>query len=117
MFVCTYVCMYVCMYVFISLYKYIYIYRWHVYVCISNHVLSSKKTSGLYAWMHSCTCILTCVDDDVGVDVVVHVMFRTPKNHREIWNTVISMHSYTDMSATNKCISICTVIAASRFKV
>ena len=40
------------------------------------------------------------MDDDVSLDVVVHVMFRTPKKHKEIWNTVISMHSYTDMSAT-----------------
>ena len=75
------------------------------------------------------TYVYSSVNDDVGLDVVVYVMFRTPKKLYiyiyiylfiylfiyiyyyiifyiyiyiiiEIWNTVTSMHSYTDMAAT-----------------
>ena len=65
------------------------------------------------------TYVYSSVKNDVGLDVVVYVVFRTPKQYIyiytyyyvifyiyiyiyiiEIWNTVTSVHSYTDMAAT-----------------
>ena len=67
--------------------------------------------------MHSCACILTCVDDDVGVDVVVHVMFRTPKNIEKYGILSYPCIVILTCQPLNKCISICKVIAAPRLKV
>ena len=57
------------------------------------------------------------MDDDVSLDVVVHVMFRTPKNIEKYGTLSYPCIVILTCQPLNKCISICKIIAASGFKV